>query len=69
MSLITSGSASSGSTTGFGASASTTDDTATIESLVGFGLIGVGVVLEVFSLFTDVGAAAISPEKPEANAQ
>ena len=31
------------------------DNTTTIESMIGFGLIGVGAVLEFFSLFTDVG--------------
>jgi hypothetical protein len=58
-SLITTGSASSGSTTvaRFGAAAASTasDNTTTIESLLGFGLVGVGVVLELLSLFTDVG--------------
>ena len=34
-----------------------TDTTATVESMVGFGLIGVGLVLEMLSLFTDVGVA------------
>jgi hypothetical protein len=62
VSLITTGSVSSGATTvaGFGARASTTDNTATIESLLGFGLIGVGAVLEFLSLFTDVGGAVSS---------
>jgi hypothetical protein len=68
LSLLTSGSTSSGpaAQSGFGASASTTDNTITIESLVGFGLIGVGLVFEVFSLFTDVGEAVVSPERSEA---
>lgn len=53
---------SSGSTAvgGVGASrvaTSLTDTTATVESMVGFGLIGVGLVLEMLSLFTDVGVA------------
>ncbi|HVC27792.1 MAG TPA: hypothetical protein VND40_06485 [Nitrososphaerales archaeon] len=60
-SLITTGSTSPGSTTvvRFGAStaSSGTDNTATIESLLGFGMVGVGAVLELLSLFTDVGAA------------
>jgi hypothetical protein len=59
-SLITTGSTTSGSAAvaAFGASrASTTDNTTTIESLLGFGLIGVGAVLELLSLFTDVGGA------------
>jgi hypothetical protein len=60
-SLITTGSTSTGSTAvvRFGAAAASTtpDNTTTIESLLGFGLIGVGVVLELLSLFTDVGAA------------
>lgn len=69
MSLLTSGSTSSGSTTqgGFGISvSSTTDNTTTIESLVGFGMIGVGLVLEFFSLFTDVGGTMVPGERPEA---
>jgi hypothetical protein len=67
MSLLSSGSTSSGATTtSFVISAPTTDNTATIESLVGFGMIGVGVVLEIFSLFTDVGGALVSPDRPEA---
>jgi hypothetical protein len=66
-SLITTGSTStsSGSTAAvrFGAAAASTassDNTTTIESLLGFGLIGVGAVLELLSLFTDVGAAVPS---------
>jgi hypothetical protein len=59
--LITTGSTSSGSTAvvrfGAAAASTTSDNTTTIESLLGFGLIGVGVVLELLSLFTDVGAA------------
>jgi hypothetical protein len=61
-SLLTKGSTSTGTSTvfrfGASASSSTSDNTTTIESLVGFGLIGVGVVLELLSLFTDVGGAA-----------
>jgi len=63
-SLITTGSASSGSTAvvrfGAAAASSTTNNTTAIESLLGFGLIGVGVVLELLSLFADVGAAVPS---------
>ena len=78
VSLITTGSTSSGTpaVSGFGAGfaatrASTPDNTATIESLLGFGLIGVGVVLEFLSLFTDIGgvitSGTIAPaEKAEA---
>ena len=64
--LMTTGSASSGSTTtaaarfGAAAASTTSDNTTTIESLLGFGLVGVGVVLELLSLFTDVGAAVPS---------
>jgi hypothetical protein len=52
----------SGSTTvgGFGvtrSSSATSDTTGTVESMLGFGLIGVGLVLEILSLFTDVGMA------------
>jgi hypothetical protein len=59
------------------ASSSSSDNTTTIESLVGFGLIGVGAVLELLSLVTDVGGAAPSrtaplvdagPEAPSAEA-
>ena len=60
--IITSGSSSSVSISGF----ATTDNTTTIESLLGFGLIGVGLVLEVLSMFTDVGAAAPPSGKAEA---
>ena len=59
-SLVTTGSAGSPS---FG-SQSGTDDTTIIESLVGFGLIGVGLIFEVFSLFTDVGATAPGAAAP-----
>jgi hypothetical protein len=62
-SVLTTGSTTSGVLNSFGS----TDNTPTIESMLGFGLIGVGLVLEVFSLFTDFGTAApmdtaISPE-------
>lgn len=61
-SLLTKGSTSTATATvvrfGVSAASSTTDNTTTIESLVGFGLIGVGVVLELLSLFTDVGGVA-----------
>ena len=59
------------------ASSSSSDNTTTIESLVGFGLIGVGVVVELLSLFTEVGGVAPSrtdalaeagPEAPSAEA-
>jgi hypothetical protein len=70
VSLVTSGSTSSsgsGSQAGFGVSAgSTADTTATIESLLGLGLIGVGLILEVLSLFTQVGTAALPAESAEA---
>lgn len=59
-SLLTSGSVTSGTATvvRFGSSGgSSSSDTTTIESLLGFGLIGVGLVLEVLSMFTDVGGA------------
>jgi hypothetical protein len=56
VSLLTNGSTST-VTSGFSARGATTStDTTTIESLVGFGLLGVGLVLEILSLFTDVGA-------------
>ena len=62
--LITNGSTSTGTSTlarfGAATTSSTSDNTTTIESLVGFGLIGVGAVLELLSLFTDVGGAAPS---------
>jgi hypothetical protein len=38
-------------------SVSGTDETSAIESLLGFGLVGVGLILEMFSLFTEVGVA------------
>jgi hypothetical protein len=59
VSLLTNGSTSTTVTSGFSArGATTTTDTTTIESLVGFGLLGMGLVLEILSLFTDVGAGA-----------
>lgn len=63
--LITSGSASTSSTasSGFGSSTGTTT---TIESLLAFGFIGIGLVLEVFSLFTDVGPSISATEGAEA---
>ena len=57
-SLLTKGTTSTATSTAvrFGSTASsTTNNTTTIESLVGFGLIGVGAVFELLSLFTDVG--------------
>ena len=61
-SIITTGSTTSGVLSSLGS----TDNASTIESLVGFGLIGVGLVLEVFSLFTDVGSAQPLAGKAEA---
>ncbi len=61
-SILTTGSTTSGLLNSLGS----TDNTSTVESLVGFGLIGVGLVLEVFSLFTDVGSAQPLAEKAEA---
>ena len=61
-SIITTGSTTSSLLNSLGS----TDNTSTIESLVGFGLIGVGLVLEVFSLFTDVGPAQPLAGKAEA---
>lgn len=58
--LITTGSAS-GSLSRL---AATTSNATTEESVLGFGLIGVGVLLEIFSLFTDVGGSVmIRPEE------
>jgi hypothetical protein len=51
---------------GVAASSSTSDNTTTIESLLGFGLIGVGAVFELLSLFTDVGVAAPTRPSPQA---
>lgn len=64
-SIVTSGSTTSSVFSSFG----TADNTTTIESLLGFGLIGVGLILEIFSLFTDVGPGAPSPGKAEAKQQ
>jgi hypothetical protein len=63
-SLLTAGNTSPTSGAAFRAASASgvTDNTGTIESLAGFGAVGVGLVLEVFSLFTDVGAAAPSLE-------
>jgi len=61
-SIITTGSTTSSVLSGLG----TGDNTTTIESLVGFGLIGVGLVIEVFSLFTDVSSGEPVLGKPEA---
>jgi hypothetical protein len=72
--LITKGTTSSSAATpasafrfAIGSSASsTTSNTSTIESLVGFGLIAVGAVLELFSLITDVpGAVSTVAAAPE----
>jgi hypothetical protein len=72
-SLMTAGSTSSGSTAvvRFGAAAASTisGNTTTIESLLGFGLIGVGAVLELLSLFTDVGVAMPSGTTTQADIQ
>ncbi|MDA4122196.1 MAG: hypothetical protein OK456_03335 [Thaumarchaeota archaeon] len=60
-SLLTKGTTSTATSAAvrFGAvaSSSSSDNTTTIESLVGFGLIGVAAVLELLSLVTDVGVA------------
>ena len=59
VSLLTNGSTST-VTSGFSVRGATTaTDTTTIEPLVGFGLLGVGLVLEILSLFTDVGGAGV----------
>jgi hypothetical protein len=66
-SLLTKGTTSSTTAVfrlGASAASSGSDNTTTIESLVGFGLIGVGVVLELLSLFTDVGGVAASRTNP-----
>jgi hypothetical protein len=55
--ITSSGATSSGGFVVSRASATTSDTTGTVESMTGFGLIGVGLVLEVLSLFTDVGVA------------
>jgi hypothetical protein len=73
--LITKGSTSSSAATpasvfrfAITTTSSTTSNTSTIESLVGFGLVAVGAVLELLSLVTDVPgavstvAAAADPE-------
>jgi hypothetical protein len=59
-SLLATGSTSPASTSAFRitSAASSTDSTTTAEALVGFGMVGVGLILEVFSLFTDVGVSA-----------
>ena len=84
-SLLTKGTASSSATpsrateffiSSASSGASSASNTGTIESLLGFGLIAVGAVVELFSLITDVpgavstaAAAAAEPEvtPPEAN--
>lgn len=55
-SLLTSGSSSTSSAS-FELSrlSSVTSNTTTVESLLGFGLVGIGVIIEILSLFTDVG--------------
>jgi hypothetical protein len=57
---------SSGSTTSLSfelsRESSATSNTTTIESLLGFGLIGVGVILEILSLFTEIGGAPVGTE-------
>jgi hypothetical protein len=72
-SLMTGGSTSSGSTAvvRFGAAAASTasGNTTTIESLLAFGLIAVGVVLELLSLFTDVGVPAPTGTTAQADMQ
>ena len=59
--LITTGSAS-GTITQRIVAVSGSDDTSTTESLLGFGLIAVGAVVEFFSLFTDVPTAPVRAE-------
>jgi hypothetical protein len=61
-SIITTGSTTSGLLSSLGS----TDDSSTIESILGFGLIAVGLVLEVFSLFTDFGTAMPAGTAPMA---
>jgi hypothetical protein len=68
VSLISSGSTTSSSSAsqgGFGVVSTTTDATGVTESLLGLGLIGMGLVLEVLSLFTQVGGVAMPPDSPE----
>jgi uncharacterized membrane protein YjjB (DUF3815 family) len=63
-SLLTKGTTSSSTTPSsvfrfaISSTSSTTDNTSTIESLVGFGLIAVGLVVELLSLITDVPGVA-----------
>lgn len=60
------GSTSSNQAAAFVANSGTNSDpTTTIESMVGFGLVGVGLLLEVFSLFTDVVTPGPRPEIAE----
>jgi hypothetical protein len=59
-SVLTTGSTTSAILSSIGG----TDDSSTIEAMLGFGLIGVGVVLEIFSLFTDFGSAAPTALEP-----
>jgi len=63
--LLTTGSATSSAQAAFGAPSSAGSDTATIESLLGFGLIGVGLVLEILSLFTEVGTGVLPANNAE----
>jgi hypothetical protein len=51
------------------ASSAPTDTTGAIESMLGLGLIGAGLVLETLSLFTDVGAVAPGGGTPAAEKQ
>ncbi len=51
------------------ASSAPTDTTGAIESMLGLGLIGAGLVLETLSLFTDVGAVAPGGGMPAAEKQ
>ena len=70
--LLTTGSAS-GTTAAAFSRLSGTDNTTTIEEVVGTGMIIVGAVLEFLSLFTDVGANApptpmpLHPPAPPSN--
>lgn len=64
--LITTGSASGSISTRFAAVEGPSTASAT-EAVVGFGMIIVGVILEVFSIFTDLGArvaAATAQQTP-----
>lgn len=60
--LLTTGSASGGAESSLAfLTSGGTNNTDTVESVLGMGLIAVGATLEFLSLFTDVGAAAPAP--------